>query len=87
MSAVGLYLALVAAGITIQWLVTPSQVQDVNDTDPLTKDTKKRKNRSQLGVLTDAKTGCQYLVTGNLFGIAAITPRLDKDGKHMQEDK
>ena len=43
-----------------------------DDTDP-------NGGRSNLLVLTDAKTGCQYL-TSNRGG---ITPRLDADGKQI----
>lgn len=37
------------------------------------------KERSGLGLRTDAQTGCQYLVSP--WG--GITPRLDRDGKHL----
>lgn len=43
-----------------------------DDTDP-------PGDRSDLKILTDHLTGCQYLTTGK----GGITPRLDKDGRHM----
>lgn len=36
--------------------------------------------RSGLVLRTDARTGCQYVGNGALFG-SSITPRLDRDGK------
>jgi hypothetical protein len=47
-----------------------------DDTDPA-------HGRSDLRILTDHKTGCQYLA-GSKGG---LTPRLDQSGKHMCEQK
>lgn len=35
--------------------------------------------RSGLKVLTDARTGCQYLTTAR----GGLTPRLGRDGRHL----
>lgn len=37
---------------------------------------------SGMGIKRDELTGCEYLTRGALFG-AAITPRMDKDGKQI----
>lgn len=42
-------------------------------------DTDFKDRRSNLEVRTDARTGCQYLVTQR----GGITPRLDQNGKHI----
>lgn len=39
-------------------------------------------SRSGLGLYTDAMTGCQYLSSGG----SGITPRLDRDGRHICEE-
>jgi len=46
-----------------------------DDTDP-------PNSRSGMGLRTDALTGCQYLTYGTVYG-AAITPRMDRDGKQV----
>jgi hypothetical protein len=45
-----------------------------DDTDPAG-------GRSDMRILTDARTSCQYLMASR----GGLTPRLDKDGKHMCE--
>lgn len=47
-----------------------------DDTDPAN-------GRSDMRILTDHKTGCQYLA-GSRGG---LTPRLDQNGNHMCEQK
>lgn len=58
--------AIVVALALVHWVFGLAK----DDTDPPT-------GRSGLILLTDAKTGCQYLSRGGL------TPRLDASGKHM----
>jgi hypothetical protein len=57
-------------------LVSPIRLPSArDDTDP-------PGARSGLGLLTDHKTGLQYLSTAR----GGVTPRLDPDGKHMKAE-
>lgn len=39
--------------------------------------------RSGLGLRVDYRTGCHYLTTYSLVGETSITPRLDRNGRHV----
>ena len=55
-------------------LLASIHMSPINDTDI------NRWNRSGMQLYTDSLTGCQYLEAGMIGG---ITPRLDRDGKHI----
>lgn len=49
-----------------------------DDTDP-------PDGRSGMGLRIDHRTGCHYLTSAGLLGESGITPRLDRDGRHVCE--
>lgn len=65
---------LVAMVLVINWLLNMTPLgRDDTDTG------RWGDGRSGVKPITDAKTGCQYLVTSD----GGITPRLGKDGKQI----
>ena len=68
----GLAIALIIASLIIY------KPQD--DTDPPA-------GRSGMGLRIDHRTGCHYLTSVGLLGESAITPRLDRDGRQICEDR
>lgn len=76
LGCIGYLMAIfVVAGIVsyIIFLIVQNNVE-YNDSDALNE-------RSGFTVMTDYKTGLQYLKSGN-----ALTPRLDRDGKQIIKD-
>jgi hypothetical protein len=63
--------ALLVIGVAALW---PSSAKPLDDTDD-----KLTGKRSNMQILIDHGTGCQYLRTVG----GGLTPRLDKDGKPM----
>ena len=61
------------AGLIVAWLYSIT-FQDYDATDDA-----QNGIRSKMALYTDYGTGCQYLATRS----GHLTPRLDKDGKHM----
>lgn len=68
--------ALSWALIVFVVVVVMGECSQRDDTDPAS-------GRSGMGLRIDNRTGCHYLTSVGLFGESAITPRLDREGRHI----
>lgn len=73
------FILVLVGAITLSWIAAKEIDAALYAQWGYGRDATDGKERSGLGLRTDAGTGCQYLVSP--WG--GITPRLDKDGNHI----